>query len=447
MSDEVAGDPALVLELPIVRVPLVPEIALHLAWRDGESAHGGGKAAWMERLVDVSDGHWPFWWFAWPGGQALARHVLDNPALVAGRRVLDFASGCGLAAIACARAGAKLIEASDTDPRAVAAIAVNAALNNVPSVLATTEDLVGVDSEWDLIIAGDIAYGNLELLIHASGWLHRLARTGTEVWIADVGRRELPWTGAELSAEYTVASTAVDPAQFKEDVFDYRVKLLRLPPAGNFAATSNFIRRHTAPAQPPLVPEITLQLASEITPIWKATESWLDREGMAPPFWAFAWPGSVALARRVLDEPGLVAGRRVLDFGAGCGLAGIACAKAGAASVEAAEVDLVADAAIALNAGLNGVAVTVSGRDVVGEACRWDLILCGDVCYEAPMTRHVLPWLRAMAREAEVLVADPGRAYAPADAGEAVATLVVPTTLELEDRTEREVTILRLRPA
>ena len=87
------------------------------------------------------------------------------------------------------------------------------------------------------------------------------------------------------------------------------------------------------------MPEIALHLATEITPIWQATEAWLEREGVAPPFWAFAWPGSVAMARLILDRPALVAGKRVLDFAAGCGLAAIAAARAGAALVEAAEID------------------------------------------------------------------------------------------------------------
>ncbi len=207
-----------------------------------------------------------------------------------------------------------------------------------------------------------------------------------------------------------------------------------------------FIRAHTLVAGPPLVPEIALHLASEITPIWQATEAWLSREGIEPPFWAFAWPGSIALARQVLDHPAAVAGRRVLDFAAGCGLAAIACARAGAASVEAAEIDPLADAAIRLNAALNGVAIATSARDVVGEACRWDLILCGDVCYAAPMTRHVLPWLRRMAAEAEVWLADPGRAYVPREGTTPLGRTLVPTTLELEDRTERAVVTLRLLP-
>ncbi len=212
------------------------------------------------------------------------------------------------------------------------------------------------------------------------------------------------------------------------------------------SAREEFIRANTLASAIPLVPEITLHLATEITPIWQATEDWLRERNVAPPFWAFAWPGSQALARYVLDHRAVVAGRRVLDFAAGCGLAAIACRLAGAATVEAAEIDPFAIVATRLNAAQNGVAVAALEGEIVGSTCRWDLILCGDVCYEAPMTRHILPWLRRMAAEAEVWVADPGRAYVPADGLDEFARMSVPTTVELEDRTERMVRLFRLRP-
>lgn len=211
--------------------------------------------------------------------------------------------------------------------------------------------------------------------------------------------------------------------------------------AGDHAA---FVHRQTDSGHAALVPEIALRLASEITPIWQATEAWLAEHDVEPPFWAFAWPGGQALARYILDHPSSVAGRRVLDFAAGCGIAAIACSVAGAASVEAAEIDPLARTAISLNAAANGVSIALPSTDVVGADCRWDLILCGDVCYEAPMTAHILPWLRRMARLAEVWVADPGRAYLPRDGLQAFASYRVPTTLELEDRIEREVTLYRL---
>jgi predicted nicotinamide N-methyase len=207
-----------------------------------------------------------------------------------------------------------------------------------------------------------------------------------------------------------------------------------------------FVAVHTAIARAPLVPEIALHLATEITPIWQATEAWLNDQSIEPPFWAFAWPGGQATARLLLDEPARVAGKRVLDFAAGCGIAAIAAALSGA-TVEAAEIDPLAIAAIRLNAALNGVAVATLGEDVVGADCRWDVILAGDVCYEAPMTAHILPWLRRMASRCEVWVADPGRTYLPGSGLEAMARHAVPTSLELEDRTMREVTIFRLAQA
>lgn len=209
---------------------------------------------------------------------------------------------------------------------------------------------------------------------------------------------------------------------------------------------ADFVAAHTVIGTAPLVPEILLHLATEITPIWQATEAWLDRQGVDPPFWAFAWPGAQALARRVLDDPALVDGRRVLDFAAGGGLAAIACAKAGA-TVETAELDPLATAATQANAALNAVELITTTGDVVGTPSRWDLILCGDVCYEAPMTRHIMPWLRVLARSAEVWIADPGRAYMPADGMTRLARYDVPTTLELEDRTFRTTTIFRLLPS
>lgn len=206
-----------------------------------------------------------------------------------------------------------------------------------------------------------------------------------------------------------------------------------------------FIRANTVLTTARYVPEVRLHLATEITPIWQASETWLAERNIEPPFWAFAWPGGLALARHVLDNPALVAGRRVLDFAAGGGVAAIACALAGAASVEASEIDALALAAVGLNATANDVEVVPAG-DAVGQACRWDLILCGDVCYEAPMRDHIMPWLIGMAQSAEVWIADPGRAYLPKTGLEPVASYRIETTLELEDLTSRDVVLYRLLP-
>ena len=174
-------------------------------------------------------------------------------------------------------------------------------------------------------------------------------------------------------------------------------------------------------------------------PLWQATETHLTECGVPPPYWAFAWPGGQALARYLLDHRDLVAGRRILDFAAGSGLAAIAAVKAGALHVEAAEIDRFAIAAITLNAKLNAAEVETIERDVVEQASRWDLVLAGDVCYERPMAERVGRWLaRLAAGGTSVLMGDPGRNYLPATGLRELARYQVPTSLDLEDRTSRE---------
>jgi len=201
-----------------------------------------------------------------------------------------------------------------------------------------------------------------------------------------------------------------------------------------------FIRGNTVVSAPPLVPEIRLYLATEITPIWQATEETLARSGLPPPFWAFAWAGGQALARYLFDHPAEVAGRCVLDFGAGSGLVAIAAAKAGAACVVAAEIDHFAAAAIAANAALNDVTIAVKTTDLLDTVDpRWEVVTAGDVCYERPMADRVTRWLRGLAaRGSLVLVGDPGRAYLPSEGLVERARYLVPTSRELEDRDTRD---------
>jgi predicted nicotinamide N-methyase len=209
-----------------------------------------------------------------------------------------------------------------------------------------------------------------------------------------------------------------------------------------------FIRCNTAIEVPPLVPEIRLHLASEITPIWQATEATLARSALPPPFWAFAWAGGQALARYLLDHGRLVAGRGLLDFGAGSGLVAIAAAKAGARPVIAAEIDHFAVAAVVANAALNGTEVEAVTADLVAtDDPRWAVVTAGDVCYERAMADRVVPWLRALARRgALVLIGDPGRAYLPAAGLRERARYLVPTSRELEDRDSRDGIVWELLP-
>jgi predicted nicotinamide N-methyase len=209
-----------------------------------------------------------------------------------------------------------------------------------------------------------------------------------------------------------------------------------------------FVHRNTAIAAPPLVPEIPLHLATEITPIWQATEETLARTGVPPPFWAFPWAGGQALARYLLDHPAQVAGRSVLDFGSGSGVVAIAAAKAGATAVLAADIDHFAVAAIAANAVLNGVVISVATEDLLDTvSSRWDVVTAGDVCYEQPMADRATTWLRMLAaRRTLVLLSDPGRAYFPSVGLVERARYVVPTSLELEDREYRETVVWEVLP-
>lgn len=208
-----------------------------------------------------------------------------------------------------------------------------------------------------------------------------------------------------------------------------------------------FILANTEPTRPPRVPEIRLRLASEAVPLWQATEQMLEETGIEPPYWAFCWPGSQALARHILDNPDAVAGRRVLDLAAGCGIAAIAAAVAGT-SATANEIDRLALAAIGLNAAMNDVAVAVeAGSLLAAPGGGWDLVLAGDVCYERTFAEQAVGWLRRQARTgAEVWLADPGRAYAPDSGLAEVARYVVPTSRDLEDRDSRECRIWRVLP-
>ena len=206
-----------------------------------------------------------------------------------------------------------------------------------------------------------------------------------------------------------------------------------------------FVRANTAVDTAPLVPEIKLHLASEVLPLWQATEAELAEQGLPPPFWAFAWAGGQALARYLLDHPEIVAGKRVLDFAAGSGLQGLAAARAGATHVEASEIDGFAIAAMALNAALNDSHIHIRAVDLIDSDAGWDVVLAGDVCYERPMAERVFAWLQALAqRDALVLLGDPGRSYLPKSGLERVIAYAVKTDRDLEDCDVRNAVVWRV---
>lgn len=206
-----------------------------------------------------------------------------------------------------------------------------------------------------------------------------------------------------------------------------------------------FIRDNTVVGTPSHVPELRLHLADEALPLWQKTEEELGEAGLPPPFWAFAWAGGQALARHILDDPALVAGRRVLDVGAGGGIAAIAASMAGAAHVRASEVDAFALDAMSLNVALNGVAVEIVGGDLLDGPADADVVLAGDLFYERPLADRALAFLRRAHRDgAAVLIGDPKRTYLPTDALQIAATYEVRVPLALEDAEVKRTTVWRL---
>jgi predicted nicotinamide N-methyase len=204
------------------------------------------------------------------------------------------------------------------------------------------------------------------------------------------------------------------------------------------------IREFCTPMTVPFVPQFRLYLAEQLVPLWQATE-WRAAAPQPPPFWAFAWPGSQALARYLIQKPETVLGKRVLDFGAGSGLAAIAAASRGAASVVACDVDPTAALVQQLNATLNGVTFESQCDDIVGSQPDVDVVLAGDVCYERGAADRVIVWLRDLTNAGvSVLLADPGRHFAPTDGLELLATYDVPTLHELESLPQKRTRLWRL---
>ena len=209
---------------------------------------------------------------------------------------------------------------------------------------------------------------------------------------------------------------------------------------------ADFIKANTALLPVPYAPEIRLHVAHDVTGLWHKTEEDLEKIGLPPPFWAFAWAGGQGLARYVLDHPDCVRGHRVLDFASGSGLVAIAALMAGAASVDANEIDAFAVEAIRINAEANSVVPNVRLGDLVGTDEGWDVILAGDICYDREMTASVLVWLKTLkARGADVMIGDPGRAFLPKEGLDELAEYRVPTTKAIEDMDIKRTRVFRLK--
>ena len=192
----------------IMSPPHVPEVKLHLA----DEAHD----LWLKTEDELEEIGLPppFWAFAWAGGQGLARYVLDHPDCVACKRVVDFASGSGLVAIAAMKAGASKVLAADIDPWTGTAIGLNAKLNGV-AVDYTRDDLVGEDIDADVLLAGDVFYDQA-FAAALIPWFERLASNGVAVLVGDPGRAYLPKDRLEALAVYEVPVTrALEDSEVK----------------------------------------------------------------------------------------------------------------------------------------------------------------------------------------------------------------------------------------
>ena len=180
----------------LMPVPLVPEISLHMA--------DDATELWQHTEADLDAVGLPppFWAFAWAGGQALARYLLDHPHVVQGARVLDFASGSGLVAIAAAMADAGGSTANDIDAFALAAAVLNAEVNGVTVDICST-DLLTRDGDWDVVLAADIFYER-DTAGAVTAWLQRSAKRGANVLVGDPGRAYFDRSSFEPLAGYDV---------------------------------------------------------------------------------------------------------------------------------------------------------------------------------------------------------------------------------------------------
>jgi predicted nicotinamide N-methyase len=182
-------------------VALVPEISLHLA--------DEAVPLWQKTEEQLNEDGLPppFWAFAWAGGQALARYVLDHPDSTRGKRVLDLASGSGLVAIAAMKAGAGSTTAADIDAFALAAVRLNARANEVELACIADDLLTGrARTSWEVVLAGDIFYES-DTAERAFAFLSRQASLGATVLIGDPGRSYLPKDRLAKLAEYSVPVT------------------------------------------------------------------------------------------------------------------------------------------------------------------------------------------------------------------------------------------------
>ena len=209
----------------LIAPPLVPEVKLYLA--------AEVVPLWCATEDELAEKGIPppYWAFAWAGGQALARYILDNPPTVRGKQVLDIGSGSGLVGLAAMKAGAAHVLAADIDAFACAAIALNAAANGL-DIAVTQDDVIGADGGWDVILVGDLFYER-PLAERLLAWLATLPAAA---WLGDPGRTYFPTTGVKQLATYNVQTT--------RDLEDREIR-----------ATGVYVLLSGAAAQSPVVPK------------------------------------------------------------------------------------------------------------------------------------------------------------------------------------------------
>ncbi|MGV8074118.1 MAG: methyltransferase [Syntrophobacteraceae bacterium] len=207
-----------------------------------------------------------------------------------------------------------------------------------------------------------------------------------------------------------------------------------------------FIINNTCLIAPPLCPEIPLHLITDSCPLWHATEQDLANLPIDAPYWGFCWAGGQALARYILDHPEEVAGKRVVDFGAGCGIEAIAAMKAGARYVLASDIDPAAEDAIALNASVNEVPVATTTLDLMGDPLRgFDLLIAGDMFYDPAFAGRVLAWFEPLAIGGlNIVLADPGRGNLSGASLEPLKSYEAPADVDIGGRYRQKTTVYRV---
>jgi predicted nicotinamide N-methyase len=194
----------------------------------------------------------------------------------------------------------------------------------------------------------------------------------------------------------------------------------------------------------PFVPELVLHQADDMHALWEEVTARTGQE--SPPYWAFPWLGGQAVARYLLDNPSVVAGRRVLDLATGSGLVALAARRAGAAHVLANDIDPIAGDVVLANASANDLEIVWWCADLLEEPVPdVDVLIAGDILYDRDIAPRVMRWLRAF--DGLVLVGDPGRDYLPQQGLVEVASYDIPTTRELEGVTLKRTRVFTLPQA